>query len=497
MGSSEMDFEKKIQNLNYKNPMLLDYAFNAKRIAIIGVSSNRERWSNILFRRILKGPFRGEVIPVNPAHNEIEGQMCFPSILEIPGDIDYVQVLVPKSFTANAIKECVKKNVPVVHVLASGFGEVASGKQLQGELLHELEQGRTVMLGPNSLGLYSPRTGLDFSEGSRFEPGYITFISQSGALCTDVLSLGEAEGLRFSKILSVGNCAHLDWPDYVRYCRSDAETGIAVFYIESVTDGRALFDELCLLASVKPVLLLKGGRTKAGAKSVMSHTGRMTGEYHVWKGMMRQAGVVELAGLEDMLLTLKAWEVLKVRKISGKLMVVGCGGGVSVLISDALETESIDLAQLSKKTLNTLHDLIPDADEMGDIGNPLEMPVDRMFSDVTKLKKIIKTLSNDKGVGSLLFHFNLIAFANQFGTNNLDHLDLVCNTLISTAKDIKIPLLLLIRNSNVQDLTEVIGRRARKKLNNGDNITLLNDLGSALNLIRRFPEFSRTHKWKS
>ena len=171
-----------------------------------------------------------------------------------------------------------------------------------------------------------------------------------------MLALGQARGLNFGKILSVGNCADLDWPDFVRYCREDKDTGVAAFYIESVRDGRTLFEELRQLAAVKPVLLLKGGRTKDGARSVVAHTGRPAGSDDGWRVMMRQAGVVEIDGIEDLLTALTAFDapIRMPLAQAGDLMVIGSGGGVSVLISDAAHAAGLRLAGLAEDPLRGL-----------------------------------------------------------------------------------------------------------------------------------------------
>jgi acyl-CoA synthetase (NDP forming) len=344
-------------------------------MVIAGVSSDRGKWSNIMFRRLLDGPFDGELIAVNPARSEVEGQPCYASLRDVPGEVDYVQLLVAREHTVDAVRDCVARKVPVVHVLSSGFGEVSGeGPGLQSALVEALAGGASALIGPNSLGLYSAGHGLCFSDGCHFDPGPVTFISQSGALCTDVLAQGQIRGVKFSKVLSVGNCADLDWPDYVRYCRHDPETGIAVFYIESTSNGRALYEELKRLARNKPVLVLKGGQTPAGAQAVVSHTGRMTGEHDVWQAMMRQAGVIELTGLNDLLVTLQAWSSaeLQPRNRSGDgVMVIGCGGGVSVLISDALVVAGLSVARLGPGTLSALKQLEPAAKVFGGIDNPI------------------------------------------------------------------------------------------------------------------------------
>jgi acyl-CoA synthetase (NDP forming) len=467
--------------------LLLDRAFHPRSVAVVGASANRTKWANILFRRLIDGPYSGQLVAVNPARREIEGVACYPSVADLPFVPDYVQVVVPRAAVARTLRDCVTRGVPLVHVFSAGFGEVgAAGPGLQADLLRILKDGKTRMIGPNSLGIYSARGGLDFSRGCHFTPGPATFISQSGSLCTDVLALGQARGLAFGKILSVGNCADLDWPEFVRYCRQDAETGLAVFYIESVRDGRALFEELRQLAAVKPVLLLKGGRGDDGARSVLSHTGRLAGSYEGWRVMMRQAGVVELGGIEDMLAALTAFEALgrKPSRLDGDLMVIGSGGGISVLISDAAQAMGLRLACLHEATLGALADVLPDAQELGGVGNPVEIPVDRMFGDLDRMARLIEVSAADPAVGAVLLHVNLIALSNNYDDGGVAQWDAVCTGVHAVSRRIGKPLALVLRNGGCNDLTEALLRIGMQRLAREFSLPVFGDMRDALAFFR-------------
>ena len=472
-----------------RDMLLLDNAFHARHIVVAGASANRAKWANMLFRRLIEGPWCGTLAAVNPSRAAIEGVACYPSVAALPFTPDYVQVVVPREDVARTLQDCVDRAVPLVHVFSAGFGEVGGiGPTLQAELHRVLHGGHTRMIGPNSLGIYSARTGLDFSRGCHFTPGSATFISQSGSLCTDVLALGQARGLNFGKILSVGNCADLDWPDFVRSCREDKDTGVAAFYIESVRDGRALFDELRQLAAVKPVLLLKGGRTEDGARSVVSHTGRLAGSYDGWRVMMRQAGVVELDGIEDMLAALAAFDARTHTPPANNadLMVIGSGGGVSVLISDAADAAGLRLASLSGNTLQALGAVLPDAEALGGIGNPVEIPVDRMFGDLQRMAQLIEVSAADPAVGSVLLHVNLIALSNNYDDGGVAQWDAVCHGLCAVAARIGKPLTVVLRNGGCNDLTEALQRLGMQRLARDFALPVFGDMREALAFLRHY-----------
>ncbi len=394
---------------------LLQHAFMPDRIAVIGASGTRGKWSNDVFR-IFAQSFRGTLIPVNPHRSEVEGVGTAASVKEIGGRIDYAVIVVPRDLVPNAVRDCVAAGVPVVHVLSSGFAEVpGEGGALQAELERAVAGSGTVLIGPNSLGLYSARAGITLAWDSNLEPGAISFVSQSGGLCYDVLMRGQARGLGFSKILSVGNCADLDWPDYVRFLASDAETEVIALYIESVGDGRALFEALREASKAKTVVVLKGGRTSSGGRSAASHTGRLAGDYATWSAMIRQAGAIEVGSLDEMLLTLSALEAARFPSAgnAADLLVLGTGGGATVLIADACEDAGLHIAALDPETEAALAAMIPGAEELGGVGNPLEFGADRMLGDPGLVARLVSAAFADPAVGTALIHLNLTAVANN------------------------------------------------------------------------------------
>ena len=466
----------------------LERAFHARSIAVVGASANRAKWANILFRRLLDGPYRGEVVAVNPARTEIEGRPSYPSVADIPFVPDYVQIVVPREQVAQALRDCARRGVALAHVFSSGFGEVGPpGPALESDLIQALAGGPTRMVGPNSLGIYSASAGIDFSRDCHFEPGPFTFISQSGSLCTDVLAIAQARGLCFSKILSVGNAADLDWPDFADYCAADEATGVAIFYVESVRDGRQFYAALQRLAARKPVLLLKGGRTGGGARSVASHTGRLAGDYAVWQAMMAQAGAIELRSLEDMLAAMQAYRSLQSCPSAAAcgLMVVGSGGGVSVLISDAAHEQGLALAELALGTLATLTQIIPDAADLGGVGNPVEIPVDRMFGDLGRMGRIIEAAAADAAVGLLLLHVNLIALSNNYDDGGTAQWAFVCERLADISKRLGKPLAVVMRNGGCNELTRALERTGSEQLARKHGLPVFGHMAEALLYLRR------------
>jgi acyl-CoA synthetase (NDP forming) len=432
---------------------LLERAFDPRRVAVIGASGTPGKWSNDVLRLLIHS-YKGEIVPINPTRKSIEGIPCFPSVGSVAGQIDYAIIVVPRDSVLQAVRECVAANVSVVHIFSAGFAEVSkNGQALQDQLVDAVAGSGTVLIGPNSMGLYSAKAGMSFAWGCQFEPGPVSFVSQSGGICYDILARGQARGINFSKILSVGNCAHLDWPEYVRFLTSDPETKVIALYIESVTDGYRLYQALKAATQAKPVVVLKGGRTDQGGQSVVSHTGRLAGEYAIWRAMLRQAGVFEAASLDELFVFCEAQSqtALSASSLSTKtaddLVLIGTGGGATVLITDSCEDAGLRLAQLDQQTIAAFRNVVPDAEALGGISNPIDVGADRLLSSEPLLGDLIRVAGRDQKVGYVLVHLNLVAVANNL-TGGLDRWLAVCGGLPAPADADSAILCVVLRNGD-------------------------------------------------
>lgn len=459
----------------------LDKAFNPECVAVVGASSTRGKWSNDVFRQMAEG-FGGTLVPVNPNRDSIEGVAAYPSIEAVPFGIDYAVVVVARDQVLEAVRQCVKAKVPVVHVLSSGFAEVSeAGREMQEQLVDALRGGETALIGPNSLGLYSARAGLTFVWGSHFRPGPIAFVSQSGGLCYDVLTRGQARGLAFGKILSVGNCADLDWSDFLRYFADDPETETIALYVEGIGNGQELFRELREAAKHKTVIVLKGGKTRSGQKSALSHTGRLAGDYEVWRAMARQAGVVEVDSLDSLLIELESGTVGAAD--SGGTMVIGTGGGATVLIADACDAAGVRIAELQPGTVSELDRQVPGGEELGGVGNPLEIGADRLLAEPDLLASLTDAALRDPDVGSVLVHLNLAAVANNLA-GGPEAWGSACGKLAEAARPGK-AICVVLRNGDDGGMPADLLRLARERLQPRPGLAAYSRLDDALRLLAR------------
>ncbi len=397
-----------IENVDLK--AALDAAFKPRSIAVIG-ASNRDGLGKADMRILLETGYQGEIYPVNPREEVIQGIKAFPSVLDIPGPVDRAAVIVPAKFVPQVIRECAQKGVRVVQIYSAGFGEYGEkGKDIERQLVSISRKHGMRIIGPNCIGTYCPESRVNFTLGASGIPGKIAFVSQSGGIAFDIVTRGSVMGLHFSKVISVGNCIDLDHPDYLEYLAEDEATEAIGFYIESVKDGGRFLKLLKEVTKTKPVVILKGGRTEIGTKSVASHTGNLAGDYAIWQALFRQTNVLPVKSIEEMLVTLLSIQNIRPMDAKG-VAIVGNGGGASVLATDYCDELKLNLGNLNPRTVQKLNQLGV-AEGKRNI-NPIDMPAGQLTSEEGKLfGDVLKILSEDPSIGYILFHLNLIPISN-------------------------------------------------------------------------------------
>ena len=466
--------------------VLLDFAFRPRSVAVVGASATRGKWSNEVFRHLVRH-FDGTLIPINPFRQEVEGLETAPSLSALEHPVDYAIIVVPREQAVRAVEDCARADVPVVHVLTAGFSEVGGeGPSLQQALVDAIQGSNSRLIGPNSMGLFSAGAGLTFARDSKFGAGSLAFISQSGGLCYDVLLKGQARGLNFGKILSVGNNADLDWADYIRYFAQDEETSAIALYLESVGDGAALYRELRAATQRKPVFILKGGKTSAGQNSAASHTGRLAGGYDVWQAMFSQAGAQEVDSLEDMLVALQATEVAAQMSGACQAMIMGTGGGATVLVADACAEAGIDMAALDASTIDALAGSVPGAEDFGGIGNPLELGADRLLATPDMLVNLCSASLKDAKVGVVLAHLNLAAIANNLSGGVAAWED-IC-TRLKRHRSVDGHICLVLRNADAGAIPAELAQIAKSTLLELGGLSVHETMEGALRMVRRLQD---------
>ena len=336
--------------------MNLDFLFYPRSVAVIGASNVPGKVGNAIMRSItLK--YRGKVYAVNVKGGEIEVNgkkfKVYRSILEVPDDVDVAVIAVPAKFVPDVVDECGQKGVKGAIVISAGFKE-AGRADLEEELVKRARKWGIRLVGPNCLGVTNLENGFDCNfnppeRQARPKFGGIAFMSQSGAFGAAILDWAARHEVGMSKFISLGNMADLDESDFMSYLRDDPKTKVITAYLEGVKDGRKFFNIAKETTKVKPVIILKAGRTEAGAKAAVSHTGSLAGSYAIYQAAFEQTGVLGAKSMRQLFNYAKALAMQKPAK-GDRVAIVTNGGGVGVMMSDGLLERGLKLAQLSDET---------------------------------------------------------------------------------------------------------------------------------------------------
>lgn len=331
----------------------LDYIFHPNSIAIAGVSAKEGPGfgGGGFVASLQEIGFRGPIYLIHPTAPAIRGLKCYPSLLDIPDDVDYVISSVPARAVPQLLEDCIAKNVRVLHLFTAGFtetGDIERAKMEQAVVARAREAGVRI-IGPNCMGLYVPASRLAMMPGQPPEPGPVGMVSQSGMNAGEFVRYATPRGVRCSKVISFGNGADLKAADFLDYLADDPETAIIVAYLEGIQDGPRLARVVRRAGATKPLVILKSGRTEAGSRAANSHTASLAGSLQVFDALCRQAGAIRVESLEE--LTDMAVTFQFVRELRGpNIVVVGGGGGASVLAADDLNAAGLELPPLLPET---------------------------------------------------------------------------------------------------------------------------------------------------
>jgi acyl-CoA synthetase (NDP forming) len=342
-----------------------------RSVAVIGVSRQGKQGA-VFLQGLLDPGFKGRVFVVNPAADEVMGVKAYPSIADLPETPDLAVLTLPAEPAIAVVAECAARGVPGAALFTAGFNELATpaGDDRARRLLRAAA-GKTRLIGPNGMGVYNPRRGIAMFPGMPEETGGVALVSQSGSLTQALVRAVASRGLGFSKAISMGNQLDLNAADYFEFLSEDPETSVICAYIEGVPDGPRFRDALSRAASAKPVVLWKAGRVSAGARAARSHTGQLAGDYAVWEGMARQAGVILVREAEELVDTVSVAATVGRRGSLGRRIAIVTGpGGPAVSASDACEEAGLELAAFSEPTISRLRELVAAA------GTSVRNPID-------------------------------------------------------------------------------------------------------------------------
>ncbi|MFQ6113923.1 MAG: bifunctional acetate--CoA ligase family protein/GNAT family N-acetyltransferase [bacterium] len=361
-----MPYESVTTNAHLKQEELhhecrpLDAMFAPRSIAVIGATEEADTIGRKILWNLVSNPLVGTVFAVSPDQSGVPGVKTYPNIGSIPQKVDLAMVVLSAPMVPGAIAECVEAGVKGAIVISSGFKECGDeGAKLEQGLLEEIQRGKMRLIGPNCLGVMRPSTGLNATFArSMARPGNVGFISQSGALCTAILDWSLRMNLGFSAFISIGSMLDVGWGDLIYYLGDDPKTKSIVIYMESIGDARSFVSAAREVAYTKPIIVIKAGRTEAGAKAAASHTGALTGTDMVLDAAFRRCGVLRVDSIAELFYMA---EVLakQPRPEGPRLTIITNAGGPAVLATDALIKNGGALAQLSQETVDSLNQFLP------------------------------------------------------------------------------------------------------------------------------------------
>jgi acyl-CoA synthetase (NDP forming) len=352
----------------------LEEILNPASIAVIGASASPGSPGYRFAVSLKEYGYQGKIYPVNPKYDEIEGMKVYPSILDIPGPVDYVISSVPAAHVLTLIEGCAKKAVKGIHLFTARFSETGrkAETELEQQVLAAARKGGIRIIGPNCMGVYSARNGISFSDAMPKTPGSAGLISQSGQIAEELVRYAALRGVYFNKAISYGNALDLNESDYLEHYTADRYTRIILMYVEGIRDGDRFFKALKKATAVKPVVILKGGRGEPGRRATASHTASMAGDKALWEDLIGQAGAVSAGTLEELIDLAAAFHFLP--PVLGKSVgIAGGGGGASVLSADQCDDAGLNVIPLPEDMRQELKD---QGSAIWDwIGNPVDMSI--------------------------------------------------------------------------------------------------------------------------
>ncbi|UCB42605.1 MAG: CoA-binding protein [Dehalococcoidales bacterium] len=336
----------------------LDPIFKAKSVAIIGASREPFKWGGRTLLTIIMSGYCGEIYPVNPKEKEIAKLPCYPSVRDIPYDVDMAVIVVPAAVAPQAMADCVAKGVGGVVMITAGFAEASEeGRVLQDELVKVAREGGIRFVGPNGMGIYSSAVKLNLCLHDTVKPGKIAFVSQSGTFGGLLAEFAERKGYGLSKFISIGNQADLNAADYVEYLGEDNDTGAIVLYMEGFKDGDRFFKIAREVIKKKPILMYKAGRTEAAARATMSHTSSLAGSDEIVEAMCRQVGIIRASEVTHPFDMAEALIGLPLPR-SNRVAIIG-SGGQGVVTSDTCESLGLRVPAFDRETSMKLKKVLP------------------------------------------------------------------------------------------------------------------------------------------
>ncbi|MCK9377106.1 MAG: bifunctional acetate--CoA ligase family protein/GNAT family N-acetyltransferase [Syntrophobacterales bacterium] len=338
----------------------LDLLFKPESVAVIGASEKEHSIGQALIHNLLKDEFPGKIYPVNRKYQEILGLPAYPVVTAVKAPIDLAIIAIPIRDVPSAMQECGEAGISTAIIISAGGKEVGKpGKEIEAAIKAEAQKAGIRYLGPNCLGVLCPSSKLHASFAPHCaQPGNLAFISQSGALCSSILGWAIPKKIGFSHFISVGSMADLDFGDLIDYLGNEEQAKSIVIYMENLTQHRKFMSAARSVSRIKPIIVIKAGRSRAGAQAAASHTGAMAGADRAYNAAFRRAGIIRVDTIGQLFDCAEALGKVK-RPIGGSLGIISNAGAPGVMAVDALGRWDMEPAALSAETLEQLDEFLP------------------------------------------------------------------------------------------------------------------------------------------
>jgi len=377
---------------------LLESLLNPQSVAVVGASTNPTKLGYLILDNIIKYGYQGQIYPINPKAKEILDHTCYPSLTKVPGPVDMAVIVVPAKFVASVMRDCGEKGVGAAIVITAGFRETgAEGRQMEREVLEIAREHGIRIVGPNVLGVINTTNSLNASFAAGMpEKGRISFMSQSGALCTGILDWAAANSLGFANFVSLGNKADMDETDFLDIWHHDSGTDVVIAYLEGIADGPRFMKTAREFTKEKPLIVVKSGTTSAGSRAVSSHTGTLAGSDAAYDTAFKQSGVLRAHSVSELFAYSTAFAYQPLPK-GRHVAIITNAGGPGIMATDACEKKGIHLATLAPETVSFLQENLPAA---ANCFNPIDVLGDA-YADRYKLA--LKAALEDPNVDAAIF----------------------------------------------------------------------------------------------
>jgi acetyltransferase len=404
----------------------LDAIFAPQSVAVIGASTTPGKVGHDIFVNILKGGYQGTLYPINPSARSIHSVRAYPSVQEVPDPIDLGIVILAPKLALKATEEAVAKGVKGLVVVSAGFREIGpEGRAIEDRIVAVAREAGVRVVGPNCLGVINPQASvrLNASFSARMpSAGNISFISQSGALCTSVLDFAADRDFGFSKFISIGNKADVDELDLLRYLHEDFDTKVIMIYLEELRRGPEFIETVKAITSgyrPTPVVAIKSGRTSAGAQAAASHTGALAGSEAVYDSIFKQSGIIRAESIDELFDFASAFAYKSesalgkaTRKVplGNRVAIITNAGGPGIVATDMTVSSGLQLAHFKEETVEVLSSHLP---ATANLHNPVDVIGDAAQD---RYENALATVICDEGVDGALVILTPQSMTNALGT---------------------------------------------------------------------------------